>query len=93
MVSGMLVRAHVCLHPPQIDDRTPLLAAVLAGSALRWFVQRGTGCEPLDLAPELPSSWLQHNLTLLRCHMRVQLDVFGVRVCASFVADCAVLAA
>lgn len=64
----------------QIDDRTPLVAAVLAGGKLCWFVQRGAGCEALDPAAPLPGGWLHDTFTLLRCHLPVRLDVFGVRV-------------
>ena len=64
----------------QIDDRTPLVAAVLADGKLCWFVQRGAGCEALDLAAPLPARWLHDTFTLLRCHLPVRLDVFGVRV-------------
>jgi hypothetical protein len=56
------------------------VAAVLADGKLCWFVQHGAGCEALDLAAPLPARWLHDTFTLLRCHLPVRLDVFGVRV-------------
>lgn len=56
------------------------MAAVAAGSALHWFVQHGTACESAEPAAPLPGSWLGDTFTLLRCHLPVRLEVFGVRV-------------
>jgi len=64
----------------QSDGRTPLVAAVAAGGQLHWFVQSGAACEVARPAGPLPDSWLADTHTLLRCHMPVRLDVFGVRV-------------
>lgn len=39
----------------QVDDLTPLVAAVVADGAVHYFVQSGASCEPLQPSGASPS--------------------------------------